>query len=195
MLRWAHAVSTPLVPQDYLDLLAPLSGSDLRGRVESIHPETADSATLVIRPGRGFRPHRPGQYIRIGVDVDGVRLWRAYSLTSPVTPGGRITITVKAIPDGVVSHHLVRRLKPGTIIQLDQATGDFTLPDTPPAKILFVTAGSGVTPVMGMLRNRLDELADVVHVHAAPTREAAIFGPELRRLASQGRLKPHREPR
>ncbi len=189
MLRWAHAVSTPLVPQDYLDLLAPLSGSDLRGRVESIHPETADSATLVIRPGRGFRPHRPGQYIRIGVDVDGVRLWRAYSLTSPVTPGGRITITVKAIPDGVVSHHLVRRLRPGTIIQLDQATGDFTLPDTPPAKILFVTAGSGVTPVMGMLRNRLDELADVVHVHAAPTREAAIFGPELRRLASQGRLE------
>jgi ferredoxin-NADP reductase len=189
MLRWAEAVATPLVPQDYLELLAPLSGSDLRGRVESIHPETRDSATLVIRPGRGWRTHRPGQYIRVGVDVDGVRLWRAYSLTSPVRDGGRISVTVKAIPDGVVSNYLVRRLRPGTIVQLDQATGDFSLPDPLPAKVLFVTAGSGVTPVMGMLRNHLDDLSDVVHVHAAPTASEAIFGPELRRLAAQGRLK------
>jgi ferredoxin-NADP reductase len=187
MLALAQAISTPLVPQDYLDLLAPLHGSELRGRVESVQPESADSATLVIRPGRGWRGHEPGQYIRVGVDVDGVRLWRAYSLTSP--PGReRITVTVKAMPDGVVSHHLVRRLRPGTLLQLDQATGDFTLPPSPPRKILFVTAGSGVTPVMGMLRSRLDALADVVHVHAAPSRAEAIFGDELRRLAQQGRL-------
>ncbi len=182
-------MSTPLVPQDYLDLLAPLSGSELRGRVESIHPETADSATLIIRPGRGWRTHRPGQYVRLGVDVDGVRLWRAYSVTSSRMDTGRISITVKVIPDGQVSHHLVRHLRPGTIVQLDHATGDFTLPDTPPAKILFVTAGSGVTPVMGILRNRLEELHDVVHVHAAPTRQDVIFGAELRRLAGQGRLR------
>ncbi len=97
----------------------------------------------------------PGQYIRIGVDVDGVRQWRAYSLTSPPDRAdGCIAITVKAIPDGMVSNHLVRRARPGMLVHLDQASGDFVLPDPPPGKVLFVTAGSGITPVMGMLRNR-----------------------------------------
>jgi len=185
----AEAAATPLVPQDFLDLLSPLHGSTLRGRIESVHPETRDAATLIIAPGRGWRGHRPGQYIRLGVDVDGVRLWRAYSVTSPPDRGGRISITVKAIPDGVVSTHLVRAVAPGTIVQLDPATGDFTLPETPPAKVLFITAGSGVTPVMGMLRSRLDALADVVHVHAAPTRDDAIFGHELRQLHRDGVLR------
>lgn len=187
-LALARSVSTPLVPGDYLDLLSPLHGAELRGRVESIRPETHDSVTLVIRPGRGWRGHQPGQYIRLGVDVDGVRLWRAYSLTS--TPGdrGSISVTVKAMPDGVVSNHLVRRLKPGTIVQLDHPTGDFTLPQAPPRKLLFVTAGSGVTPVMGMLRSRLDALEDVVHVHGAPNRDEVIFGAELRSLSAQGRV-------
>jgi ferredoxin-NADP reductase len=189
VLSLAQAVSTPLVPLDYLDLLVPLSGSDLRCRVESIHPETRDSVSLVLRPGRGWKGHHPGQYVRIGVDVDGVRLWRAYSVTSPPARDGRIAVTVKAIADGVVSNYIVRRLRPGTLLQLDQATGDFTLPATPPRKVLFVTAGSGVTPVMGMLRSRLGELADVVHVHAAPTRSEAIFGEELRELAGDGRLR------
>lgn len=186
--RVAAAVATPLVPDDYLELLAPLHTRELRGRIESVTPETRDAATLRIRPGRGWRGHIPGQYVRVGVDVDGVRMWRAYSLTSPPQDGADITITVKAIPDGVVSNHLVHRVRPGTIVQLDQATGDFTLGPSPASKLLFVTAGSGITPVMGMLRSRLAELADVVHVHAAPSREDAIFGPELRALAAAGRL-------
>ena len=79
-------------------------------------------------PGRGWAGHVPGQYVRIGVDVDGVRLWRAYSLTSGPRTDGLISITVKAMPDGRVSQHLVRRARPGMIVQLDQATGDFTVP-------------------------------------------------------------------
>jgi ferredoxin-NADP reductase len=143
----------------------------------------------VIRPGRGWAGHVPGQYIRIGVDVDGVRQWRAYSLTSPVDrPDGCIAITVKAIPDGRVSTHLVRRARVGTLVHLDQACGEFVLPDPRPAKVLFVTAGSGITPVMGMLRNALDEHADVVVVHSAPTAADVIFGGELRLLAARGRI-------
>ena len=72
-------------PADYLDLFAPLrAGADLRGRVVSVTPETRDAATVRDQPGRGWAGHVPGQYVRIGVDVDGVRNWRAYSLTSPV---------------------------------------------------------------------------------------------------------------
>jgi ferredoxin-NADP reductase len=190
VLRLVEFATTPLLPSDYLDLVDPLrSGADLRGRIEAVHPETRDAATIVIRPGRGWRGHRPGQYIRIGIDVDGVRQWRAYSLTSDLTrTDGCITVTVKAIPGGKVSNHLVHRARPGTVVQLDQAAGDFCLPDRRPEKLLFITAGSGITPVMGMLRNH-DELTDVVLVHSAPTADDVVFGADLRDLADEGRIR------
>ncbi|MBK5306135.1 MAG: ferredoxin reductase [Frankiaceae bacterium] len=181
----AELVATPLVPADYVDLLDPLrNGTDLRARIVAVTAETADAATLELRPGRGWRGHVPGQYVRIGVDVDGVRLWRAYSVTSSTDT--TFTITVKAIPDGVVSNHLVRRARAGSVVQLDQATGDFVLPTSRPTKALFVTAGSGITPVMGMLRST--PLDDVVLVHSAPTADDVIFATELRTWATQGRI-------
>lgn len=182
-------VTTPLLPSDYLDLVSPLrGGADLRGRVEAVHPETGDAATIVIRPGRGWRGHTAGQYVRIGVDIDGIRLWRAYSLTSPTDrKDGRITITVKAIPHGKVSNHLVRRAKPGTLIHLDQPAGDFVLPQAKPAKVLYLTAGSGITPVMGMLRDT--ELDDVVMVHCAPQPHDVIFRNELHDLVADKKLR------
>ncbi|GAA4834698.1 ferredoxin reductase [Kitasatospora terrestris] len=182
-------VTTPLLPSDYLDLVSPLrAGADLRGRIEAVHPETGDASTVVIRPGRGWRGHTAGQYLRIGVDVDGRRLWRAYSITSPTDRrDGRLTITVKAVPDGKVSNHLVRRAAPGTLVQLEQATGDFVLPQAKPAKVLYLTAGSGITPVMGMLRDT--DFADVVLVHCAPRPRDVIFRDELHGLAANGRLR------
>ncbi|MBA2348709.1 MAG: ferredoxin reductase [Solirubrobacterales bacterium] len=190
-VKLAELVATPLVPADYLDMVSPLRASaDLCGRIVEVRRETADAATVVLEPSGAWRGHEPGQYVRIGVDVDGVRLWRAYSLTSPADArDGRIKITVKAIPDGVVSNHLVRHARPGTIVQLDQAQGDFTLRGTAPAKALFVTAGSGITPVMGMLRSHGARLEDVVLVHSAPTPRDVIFGAELRGLASTGRIR------
>ncbi|MFF0437470.1 ferredoxin reductase [Streptomyces sp. NPDC004327] len=182
-------VTTPLLPSDYLDLVSPLrAGADLRGRIEAVLPETGDSATVVIRPGRGWRGHRAGQYVRVGVDVDGVRLWRAYSLTSPANRrDGRVTITVKAIPGGKVSNHLVRQARAGTLIRLDQPAGDFVLPPAKPAKVLYLTAGSGITPVMGMLRDT--EFDDVVLVHCAPQPHDVIFRGELHRLVAAGKLR------
>jgi stearoyl-CoA 9-desaturase NADPH oxidoreductase len=190
VLKLAELVTTPLLPTDYLDLIDPLrSGADLRGRIEAVLPETRDAATIVIRPGRGWTGHIPGQYIRIGIDVDGVRQWRAYSLTSDLTrTDGCIAITVKAIPGGKVSNHLVHRTTPGTIVQLDQAAGEFVLPAERPTKALFITAGSGITPVMGMLRNH-PELTDVVLVHSAPTADDVVFGADLRDMADEGRLR------
>lgn len=182
-------VTTPLLPSDYLDLVSPLrTGADLRGRIEAVQPETGDAATIVIRPGQSWRGHTAGQYVRIGVDVDGVRLWRAYSLTSPTNRrDGRITITVKAIADGKVSNHLVRRAKPGTLVQLDQATGSFVLPRARPAKVLFLTAGSGITPVMGMLRDT--GFDDAVMIHSAPQPQDVIFREELHGLVADKKLR------
>jgi stearoyl-CoA 9-desaturase NADPH oxidoreductase len=191
VIKFAERVTTPLVPADYLDVIDPLrSGAALRGRILAIRPETRDAATIVIKTGRGWSTHTPGQYVRIGVDVDGVRHWRAYSLTSDISRrDGCITITVKAIPGGVVSNHLVHHTRAGTIIQLDQAAGEFTIGEAMPAKTLFVTAGSGITPVMGILRNMPTQASQVLVVHSAPTYDDVIFGSELRGLASQNRIR------
>jgi ferredoxin-NADP reductase len=184
LLRAAARLTTPLLPDDYLTLVNPLwSARELRGRVEAVVPETADAATVVVKPARSWISHRPGQYVRVGVDIDGVRHWRTYSLTSPaLRDDGRFTFTVKAIPDGIVSNHLVRDLRPGDVLRLEAPQGEFVLPDPLPRKVLFLTGGSGITPVMGMLRSH--QLNDVVHVHGAPTCDAVVFGTELRALAS-----------
>jgi ferredoxin-NADP reductase len=187
----AALVTTPLLPQDYLDRIAPLSSaSTLRGRIVAVLPETRHAVTVVIRPGEGWAGHRPGQYVRVGVEVDGVRQWRTYSLTWPGDRAdGCIAITVTAVPDGVVSNHLVRRARVGALVHLDQAAGDFVLPTVAPAKALFVTAGSGITPVMGMLRASLDDLHDVVVVHSSRTAADVVFGGELRMLDGLGRIR------
>lgn len=185
----AEAFATPLVPGDFLDLVSPLRrGADLRGRVLAVTPETRHATTVTIRPGRGWAGHRPGQYTRIGFEVDGVRHWRAYSITSLAdAPDGTIAITIRAITDGVVSNHARTGLRAGDLVLLDQAAGDFVLPDPAPDKVLFLVAGSGVTPVIGMLRNH--ELGDVVVVHSAPTADAALFRDELQALADAERVR------
>lgn len=187
--RVAAAATYPRDPADYLDMFRPLrAGADLRAKVVEVRAETAAAVTVVLRPGRAWRSHLPGQYVRIGLDVDGVRLWRSYSLTS--APGDELlSITAKAVPDGVVSAHLSQELKPGQLVHLDQAVGDFVLPDPAPSKVLFITGGSGITPVMGMLRAGLDRLRDVVLVHSEACAADVIFGNELRALADQGRLR------
>jgi ferredoxin-NADP reductase len=186
LLRAASALTSPLLPDDYLELINPLwSTRELRGRIERIEPETADAVTVVIRPGWEWEPHRPGQYLRIGVEVDGVHHWRAYSLTSdPDRPDGFISITPKLLEEGVVSPFFVRRARPGAIVRLGGVEGTFVLPDPPPDRALFVSAGSGITPIMSMLRclDRRAALRDVVHLHSARAADDVIFGDQLRDL-------------
>lgn len=183
----ATKITTPLLPDDYLQLANPLwSARELRGRVIDVRRETEDSATLVIKPGWGFTfDYQPGQYIGIGLLIDGRWRWRSYSLTSSPRSGGRtITITVKAMPEGFLSTHLVGGVAPGTIVRLAAPQGNFVMPDPATAKVLFLTGGSGITPVMSMLRTlvRRDQITDVIHVHSAPTEADVMFGGELAAL-------------
>lgn len=187
--RALHAVRslfTPLLPDDYLELINPLwSTQELRGRIERIEQETADAVTVLIRPGYEWFGHRPGQYLRIGVIVNGVHHWRAYSLTTePDRPDGLIGITPKLVDAGKVSPYLVYRARPGDIVRLGGVEGTFVLPDPPPERLLFISAGSGITPIMSMLRSLDcdDAVDDVVHVHSARTADGVIFGERLRDL-------------
>jgi ferredoxin-NADP reductase len=183
----AARATTPLLPDDYLKLLNPLwTARELRGEVVDVRTETEDSASVTIKPGWGFSAdYQPGQYVGIGLSVDGRWHWRSYSLTSvPLRDNKCITITVKATPEGFLSTHLVNGVKPGTIVRLAAPKGDFALPDPPPPKILFVSAGSGITPLMAMLRSlkARGQRPDIVHVHSAPSADAVIFHDELREL-------------
>ena len=186
LLRAIGAFTSPLLPDDYLELINPLwSTRELRGRIESIEPETPDAATVVIRPGYEWEGHQAGQYLRIGLDIDGRRHWRAYSLTSdPGREDGFISITIKNVDEGVVSPHLVRRGRPGSIVSLGGVEGEFVLPEPLPEKMLFVSAGSGITPIMSMLRSlaHQDALDDVMLVHSARKPDDVIFGEQLREL-------------
>jgi ferredoxin-NADP reductase len=205
----AAAAVTPMEPADVLDLFHPLRrGAELRARIVAVHAETADAATIELKPGKDWAGHVPGQYVRIGIDVDGRRQWRAYSLTHGPRADRHISITVKAVAGGVVSPYLVHRAKPGTLVHLEQAAGEFVL-DERHRKLLFVTAGSGITPVIGMLRNLFPVTdsgvllhsggrasgaggggpLDVTVVHLAPSEPQTIFRRNLAELHVSGAIR------
>lgn len=189
LLQAARRFTSPLLPDDYLELINPLwSSRELRGRVERITRQTDNASSIVIKPGWEWEGHRPGQYLRIGLDIDGVRHWRAYSLTSdPANEENCISITVKDAGGGKVSPYIVRKLREGTIVTLGEVTGQFILPETMPERLLFISAGSGVTPIISMIRDLADkdDLQDVILIHSAKEPSDVIFGNELRKLDRQ----------
>src|SRR3954467_7024049 len=186
ILKAVSSLSTPLLPDDYLEMINPLwSTRELRGKIERIDMETDDAATVTIKPGYAGEGQRRGQFRRIGIAIRGGRHWRAYSLTSdPWSDDGRISITVKNVDEGTVSPYLVRKGRPGSIVSLGGVEGDFVLPDELPEKLLFISAGSGITPIMSMIRSldHHDEVHDVVLIHSAKDEEDVIFGEQLDEL-------------
>jgi len=200
--RWARAavarITTPLLPDDYLHLANPLwSARELRGQVVSVTPETDDSATIRIKPGWGFSlDYAPGQYIGIGVLIEGRWTWRSYSLTSVpdlTRAEGTIAITVKAMPEGFLSSHLVRGLQPGTVVRLAAPKGEFVLPEPLPATVLFLTAGSGLTPIISMLRmmRHRGQSTNVRVIHSTPTPDDLMFADELAEMDESGLIDLH----
>ena len=188
-LALAQSFTSPLLPDDYIELLNPLwSTRELRGRVERVDAETDEAVTITIKPGWEWPGHTAGQYIRLGVEVDGRFHWRAYSLTSdPGRSDGCITITPKLVHEGTVTPYLCGRLRPGAIVRLGGVEGTFVLPDPLPPRLLLISAGSGVTPIASMLRSLASEreLPDILHIHSARYPRTAIFAEELRTLAAR----------
>ncbi|MDJ0319172.1 ferredoxin reductase [Pseudarthrobacter sp. PS3-L1] len=183
LARVASVLTTPLAPEDVMALFNPVySSRQLRGVVTRVVQETAQSATIFFRPGRGWHAHLAGQWARIGVELNGVRQWRSYSLSAPAGKDPAITVT----DVGSVSGTLVRKTKPGDILFLAPPQGDFVLPEHPRA-LLMLTAGSGITPVMSMIRTLIPRRpdADVVLIHSSRTEGESIFREELAELADQ----------
>lgn len=190
---WSHFIAFadrfayPLRTSHFVELVNPLWAShSLQARVEKVWDETKDARTLTLRPGANWRNYRAGQHIRVGIPVDGKHHTRTYTISSaPDREDGCITITVKAIAGGSISRHIVRNIQVGAYLPIGLPQGDFYLPDAQPLKPLFITAGSGITPVMSMLRSMVaqERFPDSVHIHYAPHEFDVIFGAELEKMA------------
>ena len=160
--------------------------AEIRARVVEIVNETHNVKTFRLRPNRRWTGHNPGQHTVIGAEIDGVRVRRCYSISS--APGEKLlSITVKRVTDGRVSSWLHDHVRPGHVIHLDPAAGEFTLTEPPPEGLLMLSAGSGITPVMSMLRALAarNAVRDVTFVHYAHGRDDMIFGAELEGLAER----------
>lgn len=166
-----------------------LSLDQTRARVVRIVDETDDTKTFLLQPNRSWRGHRAGQYVSVQVEIDGVRVRRCYSIASAPHQRDHIAITVKRIPGGRVSTWLHDKLSLGDVVELGSAAGDFVLPTPLPTKLLLLSGGVGITPVMSILRDlsARDAIRDVVFVHYTRRRDSVIFGAELEALA-------HRHP-
>jgi ferredoxin-NADP reductase len=170
----------------YLELLDPLLARDTtRAVITDIERETIDTATITLRPNR-WDGHRAGQYVQVTVEVDGRRQTRCFSISSSAhRDDGHLTITVKVNPDGVVSRFLADRATPGVVVELAAAEGEFVLPRRLPDRLLLISGGSGITPVMSILRTLADEhntTTDITFLHYARTPRDLTFSDELREL-------------
>lgn len=187
-LRLLSRLATPLLPDDYLELINPLwSQRSLKARVVAVERETAEATTITLQPPSRWPGHRAGQYVRIGIAVNGVRHSRCYSISSaPASVNGSFQITVKAIADGRVSQQLHRGLQVGEVIDISPAEGAFCWPAVMPAQALFISAGSGITPMMSLALDAAarGQLPHLTWLHYAPTRADVIFGKQLQALAA-----------
>jgi stearoyl-CoA 9-desaturase NADPH oxidoreductase len=173
----------------YLELVRPsLTVWDARAEVLGVRRQTARSVTLTLRPNAAWEGFRAGQFVRVGVEIDGVRRTRTYSPgSSQHRSDGMVELTVTEHPGGLVSPRLRRAVATGTVVHLGPAQGDFTLPEVRPDRLVLISGGSGITPVLSMLRTLCDEGHDgqVVFVHYARTAADWLYRPEVEALAAR----------
>lgn len=122
-----------------------------------------------------------GQFLTLMLDIAGTPVNRCYTISSPPTRPNRIAITVKRVVGGMVSNWIHDNIVPGSKVKAMAPLGAFTLTRRPAEKLLFLSAGSGITPLMSMLRTLYDlgSDADVVFLHSARTPSDIVFRSEL----------------
>ena len=152
-----------------------------------VRQETHDVKSFFFHSpeGRAF-VFEPGQFITLELDVEGETINRCYTISSSPARPHTLSITVKRVPGGKVSNWLHDTVRPGTQIRVLGPAGEFTCARHPARKYLFLSAGSGITPLMSMSRahHDLGEDRDIVFVHSARTPDDIIFSRELELIAS-----------
>ncbi|MDT4976621.1 MAG: stearoyl-CoA 9-desaturase oxidoreductase, partial [Pseudonocardiales bacterium] len=171
----------------YTELVEPTwTLGDSRAKVVAVRRQTPRSVTLTLEPNAAFRAgpaFRAGQHVNLSVEVDGRRLTRCYSPANAENDT-LLELTIGVHDGGAVSQHLYRNARPGMVVGVEGVGGDFVLPANRPGRILFVSGGSGITPVLSMLRTLIAEgyTGEVAFVHYARTAAEACYRDELAAL-------------
>ncbi len=168
----------------YTELVAPTwTLGEARAKVVDVRRTTPRSVTLTLAPNETFTSThtvKAGQYVNLTVDIDGRRHTRCYS---PANAEGsaNLELTIGHHEGGRVSNYLYERARRGMVVGLAGVGGDFVLPARRPRRILFVSGGSGITPVMAMLRTLIAEnhRGEIAFVHYARTPAEAGYRDEL----------------
>jgi ferredoxin-NADP reductase len=182
------AMTSPHGVDRYVELVRPVfSLREVRAELVAVRRATARSVTMTLRPNDNWEGFRAGQFVRLSVEIDGVRHIRCYSPASSAHTGDLIELTPHAQPDGRVSPFLRACAPVGTVVTLSQAQGEFFLPDERPRALLLISGGSGITPVMSILRTLCEEGHDapVAFVHYARDEADVAYAAELRALAAR----------
>ena len=177
-----EATATPYPVDRYLELIDPMiTWRDTRAKITDVRHQTDRSVTLALRPTRQWKGHEAGQYIEVSVVVDGVRHRRFFSPVGAAGNTGEIELTVTAHSGGFVSRYLRENARPGMVLGIGAASGEFRLPSDRPERIVLVSGGSGITPVLSMLRTLVAEgrQAPVTFVHYARTPDDVPYRAEL----------------
>ena len=154
----------------------------------AVHDVTHDVRSFVLRPAEpaAYR-FQAGQHLTLTVRIEGQAVSRCYTIASSPWRPDELTITVKRVPDGLVSNWLHDHLRPDDVVAVDGPLGRFSTAHHPANRYLFLSAGSGITPLMSMLRtiHHTGEPVDVAFVHHARTPADIIFRDELRMIESE----------
>ena len=165
----------------YTEIVDPTWTQDqARARVVAVRRQTSRSVTLTLQPNGAFAGFRAGQHINLSVEIDGRRRTRCYS---PASAEGSplIELTIGRHDDGLVSAYLCDHARPGMVVGLDSVGGDFVMPPVRPRRLLFVSGGSGITPVLSMVRTLRAEgfSGEIAFIHYARTAAEACYRQEL----------------
>jgi len=185
--RVADILSYPHGVDRYLEVFNPLwSVKEVRAKVEAVRYLTNDSVTLTLRPNHNWEGFIPGQFVQLSVTINGKRQTRCYSPANSLhRADGCIELTAKVHANGFVSRHLREQLSVGDVVLLSQADGEFALPEQRPEQVLLISGGSGITPVMSMLRTLCDEgfSGPITFLHYANSAADMIYASELDEIA------------
>lgn len=178
-------LNVPLLDAALARIEPTLSLHSVRAELVAIADETADTKTYWLRPNARFGSFRPGAFVNVRLPIDGRVVERSYSLSSAPRADGLVSITVKRVPGGRCSNHLADHARVGQVLELSAPQGRFLLPEVTPPSLLMLSAGSGITPVMSMLRQLVAQntRAEIVFMHFARTPHDVIFRAELAEIA------------
>jgi len=183
-----EALAYPHGVDRYTESIRPLMlARDVRAEVVGVRLQTPKSVTLTLRPNANWEGFRAGQFVGLSANVAGVRVSRPYSLAgSEHATDGTLEMTVSTHPMGRLSRHLREHVRAGLVVDLTQAQGEFVLPDRRPEGVLLISGGSGITPVMAMLRTLCDEreVPKIGFLNYARSPLTALYEGELRHLES-----------